>query len=48
MTGSIRPVRVEGRYFWVGGKRVRAFPPRRAVLHALIGMLTCPVGRSSW
>lgn len=47
MAGSIQPVRVEGRYFWVDGKRVSVFSLWGVVWFELTNMLTSLVGRSS-
>lgn len=47
MAGSIQPVRIEGRYFWVDGKRVGVLPLWGAILHGLTNLLTSLVGRSS-
>lgn len=48
MAGPIQPISVEGRYFWVDGKRVGVLSLQGAVLHDLISLLTSPVGHSSW
>lgn len=48
MSASIPPVNVEGRYFWVDGKRVGVLSPWGPVSHGLISLLTSHMGHSSW